>query len=189
MIRHVVHGGGRMVHRLLRVTLAVVLAAAVASGALAWRLAQGPLEIGWLTRRLEAAVNTDGMPPVLVIGSTALAWEGFTRGVDHPLDIRLTGVALSLGLLALCYWLLSLADGERSYAAAAKLFASPVGILGLIGCTFAFLYHLLNGIRHLFWDAGFGFERPQRHVSGWFVLAGAAFLTACVWVLIWRAGP
>jgi hypothetical protein len=94
MIRHVVHGGGRMVHRLLRVTLAVVLAAAVASGALAWRLAQGPLEIGWLTRRLEAAVNTDGMPPVLVIGSTALAWEGFTRGVDHPLDIRLTGVAL-----------------------------------------------------------------------------------------------
>jgi succinate dehydrogenase / fumarate reductase cytochrome b subunit len=102
---------------------------------------------------------------------------------------RLTGVALSLGLLALCYWLLSLADGERSYAAAAKLFASPVGILGLIGCTFAFLYHLLNGIRHLFWDAGFGFERPQRHVSGWFVLAGAAFLTACVWVLIWRAGP
>jgi hypothetical protein len=86
--------GGRTVHRLLRVVLAVALAAVVAGGALAWRLAQGPLEIGWLTRRLEAAVNTDGAPPVLVIGSAALAWEGFTQGVDRPFDIRLTGVAL-----------------------------------------------------------------------------------------------
>ncbi len=67
---------------------------AVAGGALAWRLAQGPLEIDWLTRRLESVVNAEGKPPVLVIHSAALAWEGFTHGVDRPLDIRLTGVAL-----------------------------------------------------------------------------------------------
>jgi len=94
MIGHAAWHGGRTVHRLLRVILAVALTAAVAGGALAWRLAQGPLEIDWLTRRLEAAVNTEGALPVLVIGSAALAWEGFTRGVDRPLDIRLTGVAL-----------------------------------------------------------------------------------------------
>jgi succinate dehydrogenase / fumarate reductase cytochrome b subunit len=98
---------------------------------------------------------------------------------------RLTGLALSLGLLALCYWLVSLAGGEQSYAQAAKLFASPAGLFGLVGWTFAFLYHLLNGVRHLFWDAGYGFERAQRHASGWFVVAGSMALTLCVWGLIW----
>ena len=98
---------------------------------------------------------------------------------------RLTGVALSLGLLALCYWLVSLAGGEQSYALAAKLFASPVGLFGLVGWTFAFLYHLLNGVRHLFWDAGYGFELTQRHASGWFAVVGSIALTLSVWGLIW----
>lgn len=99
---------------------------------------------------------------------------------------RLTGVVLALGLLALCYWLVSLAGGERSYVAAAKVFASPVGLFGLVGWTFAFLYHLLNGVRHLFWDVGYGFERTQRHASGWFALLGALGMTLCIWALIWR---
>lgn len=98
---------------------------------------------------------------------------------------RATGVFLALGLLALSYWLVSLAVGEGTYAAAAKLFASPVGLLFLMGWTFAFLYHLLNGVRHLFWDVGYGFERAQRHASGWFVLCGSIVLTLCVWGLIW----
>jgi succinate dehydrogenase / fumarate reductase cytochrome b subunit len=98
---------------------------------------------------------------------------------------RLTGVALAFGLLALCYWLVSLAGGEQSYAEAAKLFASPVGLMGLIGWTFAFLYHLLNGVRHLFWDAGYGFERTPRHASGWFAVLGSIVLTLCIWGSIW----
>jgi succinate dehydrogenase / fumarate reductase, cytochrome b subunit len=98
---------------------------------------------------------------------------------------RATGVALALGLPALCYWLMSLAGGELSYAVAVRVFASPVGILVLVGWTFAFLYHLLNGVRHLFWDVGYGFERPQRHVSGWLVVFGSIVLTAGVWVLLW----
>jgi len=99
---------------------------------------------------------------------------------------RLTGIALTLGILALSYWLVSLASGETSYAAAAQVFASPVGRLGLIGWTFAFLYHLLNGVRHLFWDLGLGFERTQRHASGWFAVLGALVLTLATWTLIWR---
>jgi succinate dehydrogenase / fumarate reductase, cytochrome b subunit len=98
---------------------------------------------------------------------------------------RATGIALALGLLALGYWLVSLAGGEQSYAAAAKLFASPVGLLFLMGWTFAFLFHLLNGVRHLFWDVGYGFERTQRHVSGWFAILGSLALTVCVWGFIW----
>ncbi len=94
MFGHAMDHCGRTVHRLLQVVIAVTIIAAALGGALAWRLAQGPLEIGWLTRRLEAAANAPGGPPALVIGSAALAWEGFTRGVGEPLDIRLTGVAL-----------------------------------------------------------------------------------------------
>ncbi len=102
---------------------------------------------------------------------------------------RLTGVALAFGLLALCYWLVSLAGGERSYAAAVKLLATPPGLAVLIGWTFAFLYHLLNGVRHLFWDVGYGFERPQRHASGWLVVAAAVILTIGVWALIRHGAP
>lgn len=98
---------------------------------------------------------------------------------------RLTGVALASGLLALCYWLVSLAGGEQSYAGAAKVFASPLGLSGLAAWTFAFLYHLLNGVRHLLWDAGYGFERTQRHASGWFVVLGSIAATLCIWGLIW----
>lgn len=97
---------------------------------------------------------------------------------------RLTGIALAFGLLALCYWLMSLAGGERAYVLATREFAGPFGRIALIGWTFAFLYHLLNGVRHLFWDVGKGFERTQRHASGWFAVLGAAGLTLCVWVYL-----
>ena len=96
---------------------------------------------------------------------------------------RLTGVALALGLLALCYWLVSLAGGEQSYVEAAKWFASPPGLFGLVGWTFAFLYHLLNGVRHLFWDAGYGFELKDAYRSGWTVVAVSLIATAASWIV------
>ena len=99
---------------------------------------------------------------------------------------RLTGIALAFGLLALCYWLVSLAAGEASYATAARAFSSPLGRIALVGWSFAFLFHLLNGVRHLFWDVGVGFERAQRHASGWFAVVGALLLTLGMWVDIWR---
>jgi succinate dehydrogenase / fumarate reductase, cytochrome b subunit len=110
-------------------------------------------------------------------------WQmGNTLSILH----RLTGIALALGLVALSYWLVSLAGGEESYEAAMRLFSSPLGLLFLLGWTFSFLFHLLNGIRHLFWDAGYGFERTQRHLSGWFAVLGALALTVCVFVVVWH---
>jgi succinate dehydrogenase / fumarate reductase, cytochrome b subunit len=99
---------------------------------------------------------------------------------------RITGAALALGLPVLSYWLISLASGPAQYADAMHLLTGPLGIAALIGWTFAFLFHLLNGIRHLFWDAGVGFERTQRHASGWFAVLGAIVLTVCVWLLAWH---
>jgi succinate dehydrogenase / fumarate reductase cytochrome b subunit len=119
---------------------------------------------------------------------TSPHWRIYRWQIGSSLSIlhRLTGIALALGLLALCYWLVSLAGGEKSYAAAARVFASPPGLLVLVSLTFAFFYHLLNGVRHLLWDAGYGFERTPRHASGWFALIAALFATLVIWALVWR---
>jgi succinate dehydrogenase / fumarate reductase, cytochrome b subunit len=109
-------------------------------------------------------------------------WQiGNTLSILH----RLTGATLALGLLALSYWFVSLASGPDSYSAATHLLASPAGLALLLGWTFSFLFHLLNGVRHLFWDAGRGFERSQRHVSGWLAVLGAIALTLCIAAWVW----
>ncbi len=84
-----------MLHRLAHVALGFGVALAVLGAGGAWRLSQGPVDLSWFTARLEAAANANGGPVHLSIGSTALAWEGFRLGVDRPLDLRLTNVALS----------------------------------------------------------------------------------------------
>jgi succinate dehydrogenase / fumarate reductase cytochrome b subunit len=110
-------------------------------------------------------------------------WQiGNTLSILH----RLTGVALALGIVALSYWLISLAEGDVAYGSAMGVLWSPLGMLFLIGWTFSFLYHLLNGVRHLCWDAGYGFERTQRHLSGWIAVVGAVALTACVCWTVWH---
>jgi succinate dehydrogenase / fumarate reductase cytochrome b subunit len=108
--------------------------------------------------------------------------------ISNSLSIlhRVTGAALALGLVALSYWLISLAGGEDSYDKAVHVLWSPFGVLFLVGWTFSFLFHLLNGVRHLFWDAGYGFERIPRRASGWVAVAGAGVLTACVWLALWH---
>jgi succinate dehydrogenase / fumarate reductase cytochrome b subunit len=109
-------------------------------------------------------------------------WQiGNTLSILH----RFTGAALALGLVALSYWFVSLAGGPDAYAAATRLLVSPLGLALLLGWTFSFLYHLLNGVRHLFWDAGKGFERTQRHLSGWLAVLGAVALTLCVAAWVW----
>ena len=110
-------------------------------------------------------------------------WQiGNTLSILH----RLTGAALALGIVALAYWLMALAGGEESYDGAMRLYGSPVGLLALVGWTFCFMYHLLNGVRHLFWDAGYGFERRQRHTSGWIAVLGALVLTIGVCLVVWH---
>jgi succinate dehydrogenase / fumarate reductase cytochrome b subunit len=110
-------------------------------------------------------------------------WQmGSTLSILH----RFTGIGLALGLVALSYWLMAIAGGEESYEAARRLLASAVGQLFLLGWTFAFLYHFFNGMRHLLWDAGYGFEKTQRRASGWFVVLAALGLTIGIWLTIWR---
>ena len=117
-------------------------------------------------------------------------WEVYRWQIGSTLSIlhRITGVSLALGLVVLSYWLISLAGGDATYGAARRVLLSPPGWLFLLGWTFAFLYHMLNGVRHLIWDAGYGFAPTQRHASGWFAVLGALGLTVCVWLIIWHGG-
>src|SRR5258708_27725528 len=98
---------------------------------------------------------------------------------------RLTRPALVCGLIAFSYWLVPLAGGPESYALALRLLGSPVGLIALLVWTFSFWFHLLNGVRHLFWDAGRGFERTPRHLSGWLAVLGAVALTLGVAAWAW----
>jgi len=96
---------------------------------------------------------------------------------------RATGIALAVGTLLLIYWLWAAASGPAAFAAARALIGSWFGQICLLGWTVALFYHLFNGIRHLFWDAGRGFELKTARLSGMFVLAATAAATILVWVV------
>jgi succinate dehydrogenase / fumarate reductase cytochrome b subunit len=84
---------------------------------------------------------------------------------------RCTGVVLAAGLIVLAWWLTALANGETAYLRALGwLTMWPVKVV-LFGLLAAFLYHLANGVRHLAWDADYGFEKRQARRSAWLVLA------------------
>ncbi len=94
---------------------------------------------------------------------------------------RITGVVLAFGAVMLVLWLVALANGPERYTLLVEVLASPIGLLVLAGWTYAMFYHLCNGIRHLFWDAGMGFELTQAKTSGWIVVAASVTLTVVVW--------
>ena len=97
---------------------------------------------------------------------------------------RGTGLAMAVGFLVLAAWLVSAAAGTVEYDQFTALISSPVGTVLLIGWTFAFFYHLANGIRHLVWDTGRGFEKRQANASAWLVLSAAIVATIVFWVLL-----
>lgn len=101
---------------------------------------------------------------------------------------RLTGMALSLGALLLTAWLVAAASGAAAYAGLVGLLRSPLGSLLLVGWSFAFFYHLCNGIRHLVWDAGYGFEIPQSNRSGKLAVVSACVLTLLFWITALAGG-
>ena len=96
---------------------------------------------------------------------------------------RITGVALAVGTLLLVYWLAAAASGPAAFETAQGLIGSIIGRLLLLGWTFALFYHLCNGIRHLFWDAGWGLELDDAYRSGWIVVAASGALTLLSWIL------
>jgi succinate dehydrogenase / fumarate reductase cytochrome b subunit len=96
---------------------------------------------------------------------------------------RVTGVFLSLALVVFALWLIRVAAGPEQYQYFRDAMSAPFGLVLMIGCTFAFLLHTANGIRHLVWDTGRGLEIRQANTSAWLALLFSAVGTALLWGL------
>lgn len=97
---------------------------------------------------------------------------------------RITGVGLMVGLGLVTWFLVAAASGPEAYAQVQNFCASLIGMLMLLGWTFALFYHLCNGIRHLIWDTGHLFNMDDATRAGYIVLLSASFLTALLWVSV-----
>ncbi len=97
---------------------------------------------------------------------------------------RVTGIALSIGLLVVTAWLMNAAAGPSADGQFVDLMDSRLGIVLLIGWSFAFFFHFANGVRHLVWDTGRGLEIYQANSSAWFVIITSLAATAVFWMLV-----
>ncbi|MHB1544227.1 MAG: succinate dehydrogenase, cytochrome b556 subunit [Gammaproteobacteria bacterium] len=99
---------------------------------------------------------------------------------------RVTGIFLALGLVGISLGLYLLAFSTGGFADYRYFLESPVGLIFLVAWSWSFFYHLLNGVRHLFWDMGSGFELKQVYQSGWIAVIGSLGLVLVCWLFsVW----
>lgn len=97
---------------------------------------------------------------------------------------RMTGIVLSAGLIVYAAWLMSAAGDAARYEGFTDIMRSPFGRIALVAWSAAFFFHLANGVRHLIWDAGRGFDKAQANASSWIVVAATVVLTLLYWWLL-----
>ena len=98
---------------------------------------------------------------------------------------RATGIALSIGSVILVLWIVALTLGENTYIIYSNLINNWFSKLIIFGFTFALFYHLSNGIRHLFWDAGYGYDLKHAYISGVAVIISSLLLTSITWLIVY----
>ena len=113
------------------------------------------------------------------------SWYHFQVGSALSILHRLTGVALSVGSILLVWWLISVAAGGPVFTATHTFLASPIGVVLLLLWSLAFFYHLCNGVRHLVWDTGRGFDLHIARRSSYAVLVATVVLTVAAWLPLW----
>ena len=96
---------------------------------------------------------------------------------------RMSGIATSIGTLLMVWWLVASAGSPHAFAAMQGFMASPIGLILLFGWTLGLVYHFVGGLRHLAWDAGYGFDLPEVYASGWAAIIATAVLTVLIWVI------
>ena len=99
---------------------------------------------------------------------------------------RVTGLALAVGALVLAWWLIAISNGPETYQAFYGVMASPLGLLALFGFTWALAFHMLNGIRHLAWDLGYGFEKKTARRTALLVIGLSLIAAAGLFAFVWR---
>jgi len=96
---------------------------------------------------------------------------------------RITGAALAFGAILLTWWLLAALSGVGAFALVQEFRQSIIGQVMLFGWIFSFVYHLLNGVRDLKWDMGYGFELKSVYRTGYIVIVGSIILTVLIWTM------
>ena len=101
---------------------------------------------------------------------------------------RATGVGLYFGTLLLAWWLIAAASGPTAYSHVQAFTSSFIGRLIVFGYTWALLHHLLSGIRHFFWDLGYGFKPSEREWLTWAAVIGGIGLNVLLWIVAYVIG-
>ena len=98
---------------------------------------------------------------------------------------RGTGIILSMGSVILVVWIIALTLGKETYSFYSSVINHWLSLLVLFGFTFGLFYHFSNGIRHLFWDAGYGYDLKHAYISGVAVIISSLSLTSITWLIVY----
>ena len=90
-----IHHTSKAVHRLLLLGMGFLVVVACLLAGAAWRLAQGPIDLRWLSDRLQSAFIDDSARVRVSFDGVFLVWEGFHKGADYPLDVRLSDIVIA----------------------------------------------------------------------------------------------
>jgi succinate dehydrogenase / fumarate reductase cytochrome b subunit len=104
---------------------------------------------------------------------------GWTVTMAASITHRVTGIALYGGAVLLAVWFFAAALGEDAFRPLNELLGSPVGILVLFGFAWSLIFHLLNGLRHLYWDTGRGLAPKMARMTSWLTY-GVSIVAAVV---------
>jgi succinate dehydrogenase / fumarate reductase cytochrome b subunit len=96
---------------------------------------------------------------------------------------RITGAALAAGSLLLTWWLFAVLAGEHAFSVFRDFRESFIGQVMIFGWLFCFVYHFLNGIRHLKWDMGYGLNLKSVYRTGYIVVIGSVIITVMIWTM------
>jgi len=98
---------------------------------------------------------------------------------------RITGVGLAVGVVILAWWLVSISNGPEGWQSFHAVFDTPVGLLVLFGLTWSLIYHFLNGVRHLAWDLGYGFDKRLAERNSVMIFALSIIAALAVFAAAW----
>ena len=90
---------------------------------------------------------------------------------------RIVGVINILVITIICFLSLSLLLGVESYEIVNSFFTSFFGKFLVISLCWTFSFHILNELRHLIWDLGYGFDLKVAKITGIIALIGSFILT------------
>jgi succinate dehydrogenase / fumarate reductase cytochrome b subunit len=98
---------------------------------------------------------------------------------------RATGMALCAGMLVLAWWLVTISNGPEAYQHFYTIMTSLPGLVVMFGFTWSLAFHLLQGIRHLFWDLGYGFKKETARLTALLVAGLSLVIAAATFAFVW----